>query len=259
MPEPANLTERNGLRLFSPAAALVRIPESFFGRQPIETQVVLAGLRDASDLLRLLLERRQLRQGRRAGRRAPADRPPRARRRDSQGDEAAGYDARESDPFEAAQTFGVLAAGGAAHRRPHAGDVEVDAGRSHRRIFRQAPGLPRDKGAYLEFVDDIYKSDAYHSLSIEGYSVTPQLIERVQQGNWDPDHHDDDRKSRDALAARGYWQAFQKVKRRGRGDHRGRESRRARARDAHGLVSRAVSALRGGRNRSGGRPRGLPK
>ena len=31
-------------------------------------------------------------------------------------------------------------------------------------------------------------------LSIEGYSVTPALIERVQQGNWDPEHHDDDRK-----------------------------------------------------------------
>lgn len=44
------------------------------------------------------------------------------------------------------------------------------------------------------------------------YGVTPALIERVQRGDWDPDHHDDDRASRDALAARGYWQAFQKVK-----------------------------------------------
>lgn len=29
---------------------------------------------------------------------------------------------------------------------------------------------------------------------------------------WDPDQHEDDRRNRDALAARGYWQAFQKVK-----------------------------------------------
>ncbi len=42
--------------------------------------------------------------------------------------------------------------------------------------------------------------------------MTPALLERVQQGNWDPEHHDDDRENRDALAARGYWQAFQKVK-----------------------------------------------
>ena len=40
----------------------------------------------------------------------------------------------------------------------------------------------------------------------------PTLIERVRAGDWDPDHHDDDRKNRDALAARGYWQAFQNVK-----------------------------------------------
>jgi fido (protein-threonine AMPylation protein) len=80
------------------------------------------------------------------------------------------------------------------------------------RTFPKAPGLPKNKKAYLRFVDDIYKSDAYHSLSIEGYSVTPALIERVRGGAWDPEHHDDDRKSRDALAARGYWQAFQTVK-----------------------------------------------
>jgi hypothetical protein len=34
----------------------------------------------------------------------------------------------------------------------------------------------------------------------------------VREGGWDPDHHEDDHKSRNGLAARGYWQAFQKVK-----------------------------------------------
>ncbi len=55
------------------------------------------------------------------------------------------------------------------------------------------------------------QNDAYHSLSVEGYRVTPELIHRVREGNWDPDRHDADRQSRDALAARGYWQAFQLV------------------------------------------------
>ena len=73
--------------------------------------------------------------------------------------------------------------------------------------------MPKDPAAYLRFVDDIYRSDAYHSLSIEGYRVTPELIERVRAGAWNPDAHEDDRKNRDALAARGYWQAFQSVKR----------------------------------------------
>jgi hypothetical protein len=78
--------------------------------------------------------------------------------------------------------------------------------------FPKAPGLPTDKEAYLRFVDEIYRTDAYHSLSIEGYSVTPGLVERVRQGGWDPEHDAGDRRNRDALAARGYWQAFQLVK-----------------------------------------------
>ena len=79
-------------------------------------------------------------------------------------------------------------------------------------VFPKAPGLPKDRKKYLDFVDDIYKNDAYHSLSIEGYSVTPVLIERVQRGDWDPENHEGDKKDRDALAARGYFQAFQSVK-----------------------------------------------
>jgi hypothetical protein len=79
-------------------------------------------------------------------------------------------------------------------------------------VFPTPPGLPSDKSAYLHSVDQIYQSDAYHSLSIEGSSVSAGLIERVRSGNWDHDNHDADRQSRDALAARGYWQAFQSVK-----------------------------------------------
>ena len=69
-----------------------------------------------------------------------------------------------------------------------------------------------DTETYLSSVDERYRSDAYHSLSIEGYRVTPELIERVRTGDWDPDNRDSGRRSRDALAARGYWQAFRLVR-----------------------------------------------
>jgi fido (protein-threonine AMPylation protein) len=211
MPEAGALTERIGLRLFSAPATLVRMPESSFGRQPIETQVVLAGLRDASDLLRFLLAGGNSAKAgvlagalRRIGRPDLADEILTAMR-------AAGYDVRVSDPFETAHTFGALPPA----VTPIVGRIRA-TWKSMRNVvaesFPAAPGLPRDKGAYLGFVDDIYKTDAYHSLSIEGYRLTPELIARVQRGNWEPERHDDDRKSRDALAARGYWQAFQKVK-----------------------------------------------
>lgn len=124
---------------------------------------------------------------------------------------AAGYDVRESDPFAGRRVTGpaVIAA------PPIAGRIRALWGSMRPRVlevFPAAPGLPVDKDVYLRIVDDRYRNDAYHSLSIEGYMVTPELIERVKAGNWNPDDHSGDRENRDALAARGYWQAFRVVK-----------------------------------------------
>jgi fido (protein-threonine AMPylation protein) len=211
MPPAGDVVVRDGLRLYTPAAALVKVPESFFNRYPIESQVALASIADASDVLRRLLDGghsvvagRLAGAFRRIGRTEVADEIVAAMR-------AANFTIRETDPFAAQQTFGTLRPATA----PIVGRMEAmwQAMREPvMAVFPKAPGLPKDRGDYLKFVDEIYKSDAYHSLSIEGYSVTPELIDRVRAGGWDPDHHDDDRKNRDALAARGYWQAFQAVK-----------------------------------------------
>lgn len=211
MPSPADLNLRDGLRLFSPAASLVRITEALFSRNPIETQVALCGVNDPSDVLRLLLNGGHSAKAgylagafRRIGRPEIADEIVKTMK-------SAGYDVRESDPFASEQTFGALRLAAV----PIVGRLQAmwqSIRDSVIGTFPTAPGLPKDKDGYLRFIDEIYKNDAYHSLSIEGYSVTPMLIERVRGGGWDPDHHDDDRKNRDALVARGYWQAFQLVK-----------------------------------------------
>jgi Fic family protein len=123
----------------------------------------------------------------------------------------AGYDLRESDPFSPSQTVAIITSDAA----PIVGRLRA-LWQSLREpvvaAFPQAPGLPANKKKYLQFVEEIYRSDAYHSLSIEGYLVTPELIERVRGGDWNPDANEADKKNRDALAARGYWQAFQGVK-----------------------------------------------
>jgi fido (protein-threonine AMPylation protein) len=211
MPAAENLAMRDGLRLFSPAASLVGVGENFFARNPVESQVVLASLVDASDLLRLLLDGGNSTKAgylagafRRIGRAELAEEIVRAMKR-------AGYDVRESDPFEAGKTFGRPRPGAA----PIVGRLEMVWQATRDTViknFPKAPGLPKDSGAYLRKVDESYLSDAYHSLSIEGYSVTPEVVERVRQGNWNADNNQADRKSRDALAARGYWQAFKVVK-----------------------------------------------
>ncbi len=211
MPSKAELVERDGLRLFSPAAALVRVPEAFFARNPVETQVVLSHVKDASEVLNHLLEEgRSVVAGRLAG-------AFRRIRRDSIADEivstmkSAGYVIRESDPFAPEQTFGALVVAAP----PIVGRIHAlwEAARGAvLDTFPKAPGLPKKPRDYLRFVDDIYTSDAYHSLSIEGYNVTPDLIERVRSGAWNPKDNTADAESKNALAARGYWQAFQLVK-----------------------------------------------
>ena len=211
MPPAADLTEREGLRLFTPEAALIKLPESFFARYPVEAQVVLSGIRDASDVLARLLDGGH---SAIAGRLAGAFR--RIGRPGTAGEivrtmKAASYDVRESDPFAPARGLGGVSRSAA----PIVGRLQAMWERFRAPVietFPKAPGLPGDPKAYLRLVDEIYGSDAYHSLSIEGYRVTPQLIERVRAGNWDPDNRDGDRQNRDVLAARGYWQAFQVVR-----------------------------------------------
>ena len=210
-PAANDLVVRDGLRLFAIEPALVKVPESFFADRPIEARVALASVRDPSALLRLLLE---------GGNWIVAGRLVGAFRRINRADiaeeirsamSAAGYSIRETDPFAPGHEFGKLAPTVA----PIVGRIQSAWEKMRSDVlkaFPHPPGLPVNKEAYLHFVDEIYQSDAYHSLSIEGYRVTPELIERVRSGAWSPDSNEADRQNRDALAARGYWQAFQEVK-----------------------------------------------
>jgi hypothetical protein len=99
MPPMEDLESWEGMRLFSPEAALVKVPGSFFRRFPVEAQVVLAGIQDPSQLLRRLLE---------GGHSTVAGRLAGAFRRIGEGEFAeellnalsgAGHDVREEDPF----------------------------------------------------------------------------------------------------------------------------------------------------------------
>jgi len=72
--------------------------------------------------------------------------------------------------------------------------------------------LKMKKGCDLGTIEELYEKDAYNSLSIEGYHVDDELFARVQNDHWNPDIDLKDRSARDALAARGYFEAFQEVK-----------------------------------------------
>ena len=61
-------------------------------------------------------------------------------------------------------------------------------------------------------IEEKYKDDAYHSLSIEGYRVSQELIDKVSRGKWDPKNNDEDMQMKNALVARGYFLAFCEVR-----------------------------------------------
>jgi hypothetical protein len=80
-------------------------------------------------------------------------------------------------------------------------------------VFPDAPSQNVGKATYLQNMDAAFVADAYNSLSIEGYKVTEELIERVVSGAFDPENQERDRSQHDAMAASGYYQAFQVVRR----------------------------------------------
>jgi hypothetical protein len=211
LPENKHIVVKNGLRLYSLPIALIRCSPSCFRNNPTDMRTALSMVRDASEVLEILLEGghsviagRLAGAFRNIGRNSIANEIVQTMR-------AAEYEVRENDPFEEASPLIFP-------------PREVSSYVNRLRLMWQqmraqvierfpvAPGLPRGSKTYLKQVEAIYTADAYHSLSIEGYRVTPELIEFVRRGDWNPDESESDRKQTDALAARGYWLAFQEVK-----------------------------------------------
>lgn len=208
---PRRIVERNGLRIMDLNEALVRVPENYFRRSAEDAVIALQMLRDPTELLGELLQNgRSVVAGRLAGAFRHIGDHPNADRI-VQTMKAAGFDTREHDPFEAPATASISLARPPSPYIPRLqGMWEAMRGQVES-LFPSPPGLPEDTAAYLASVEEKYVQDAYHSLSIEGYRVTPDLIRKVRSGQWDPDRNATDRSAADALAARGYLEAFRSV------------------------------------------------
>ncbi|MER9299805.1 Fic family protein [Mesorhizobium sp. M0621] len=212
MPVARDIAETDGLRLYALPAALIEASPAFFTQKPTDARTALAMFSDASEILARLLEGghstiagRLTGAFRNIGRERIADDIVRSM-------QAAGYTVRETDPFDTKVELSLPRR----ETSPYAGRIRLMWQEMRGTViknFPEAPGRPNDVDGYLRRVDDVYAADAYHSLSIEGYRVSPDLIDRVRSGTWNPDRNPQDGEHRDALAARGYYQAFEAVKR----------------------------------------------
>ena len=117
----------------------------------------------------------------------------------------------EGDPFSGEQVFQL----GAPGRSPLYNRIKVLWAQHREAVLASRPLDARVKlsnADYLARVEAIRVEDAYHSLSIERYRVTPELIRKVAEEKWDPTGNSQDQRQIDAMAARGYLDAFQLVK-----------------------------------------------
>ncbi|HRJ71065.1 MAG TPA: Fic family protein [Terrimicrobiaceae bacterium] len=211
VPSDNEIAVVEGVRVFGLEAALIACAPGYFAQSPTDVRAALAMVKEASGLLARLLE---------GGHSTIAGRLAGAFRnigRDRIADDivrtmtAAGYSIRENDPFAENSPLALSQR----ELSPYVNRIRLLWQAMRQPLienFPASPGLPHDIKSYMHGVDDVYITDAYHSLSIEGYRVKPDLIDKVRWGTWNPDNIEEDRNQRNALAARGYWDAFQTVR-----------------------------------------------
>lgn len=210
MPKPENIEEWEGVHIFSIPAALIACSPTYFHQHPIEVRSILSSFKESSEILEFLLEGghstiagRLAGALRSVGHHKIADDIVTTMR-------AAGYDVREESPFH-----NYIAESSLRQEPPAVTRLCLMWKEMQPLVLEHFPKRGHQSIPLLETlqqVEDVYVKDAYHSLSIEGYRVSPELIERVSKGDWNPDTNARDWEYKNALAARGYWQAFQAVK-----------------------------------------------
>lgn len=207
---PAQIEKKEGVQVMTLASALCRVAPAYFQRNARDAELALRSVRVSDDIIRAIMT-----------------------------DESKAAAARLIGAYEflnekdmASHIKGTLAAVGMLVSAtnpfritkpllktrpisPYAGRICAmwqEAREAVIKHFPMPPGLPVHPDQYMHNLDEIYQFDAYNSLSIEGYQVTNELINRVQDEKWNPDQNENDSNMRNAMAARGYYDAFQQVR-----------------------------------------------
>lgn len=209
-PPSQHIRTLHGLRCVSPEYALVQLTPSAFARHAAEVQMVLSSLQDPSAVAMLVTQNasgvgRVVAAARSIHRQAFADEIER---------NIAGLGVTvpaSTDPFQGRPTYQL----GALEKSPLYARIQLLWAQHRATVLQERPQLaeaPRVLEAYLAEVEALKVQDAYHSLSIERYRVTPELIKKVAEGLWSPTTDSQDKQQIDAMAARGYLAAFRLVK-----------------------------------------------
>ena len=209
VPETVYCEPRYGMRLYPLELALLMVGPDYYRRDALEARTCLATLRDVAPVTAAAIDGgHSTRAGRVAGalrsigREEMADQLLRTMRQ-------VGYQVSEENPFEENVRMGTFG------MSPYASRIRLMWMKMREVVLRELSGVTpveRSSEGVMAMMDATYIKDSYNSLSIEGYKITEGLLERVRRGDWDPEKDEEDKERRNALAARGYYQAYQLLK-----------------------------------------------
>lgn len=211
LPSSIEKEPRYGLHLYPLANALLVVAPDYYRHYPLEARTCLASLRDVTTVVAVALDGGYTS---RAGRVAGA---LRSIGREEMADQLlsmmrqVGHTVSEENPFEEdvrLESFEIS---------PYAYRLRLMWMKMRPVVMSalEAAGIhpaQQDAASVLSMMDATYIKDSYNSLSIEGYKITEGLLEKVRSGNWDPKNDEEDKERKNALAARGYYQAYQLLK-----------------------------------------------
>lgn len=202
---------KNGVNIMPLPIALVRALPSYFQNKSRNIELLLKCVPSVSEISRVLLSKQAVSSAARIAGAYEALDDSQKTNQIVQDMEAAGYTIKPVNPF---LNYEPTLGGIDRLLSPHAGRIKV-LWQTMRSVvlenFPKAPGIHENPKTSMRLINEIYSQDAYHSLSIEGYQVTEELIHKISKGDWDPAKYEKDRDQWNALAAKGYHTAFQKI------------------------------------------------
>lgn len=211
---PDRMIQKNGLNILPLVEAMCRVSPSYFSNKAMNMEICLRLIGSASDLSRVLLTYQGSSVANRLIGALHAVKNDVFAKQIEKDLIAAGFLLQPTNPFENQKLLFQ------SHERitsAHAGRITalwMKMRDDILSIFPKEPGLKNfpDSQQTIRIIEKLYKEDSYNSLSIEGYHVTHELIEKIQkeqQLNLDSNTHES--LNKDTLATQGYYASFQEV------------------------------------------------
>lgn len=208
---PTDIVSFNGVPLMDLTSSLCRLSPSYFENNPRNIEIVLRlSSLSVAEISRSLLRLQNMASAERIIGAYSVIKEETKAKQILDDLTAAGYSLNPINPFEKY----IPQLSGSRFNSPYAGRISLLWNTMRETVlksFPTDPGLFSDQTKTIEIILETYVKDAYHSLSIEGYHVTEELIEKIADGKWDPENLSADKQQLDAMAAKGYSNSFDAV------------------------------------------------